>query len=162
LPEIRQLENTQELCITLGIKFKSEKLLGNATLECKHEGAEAYATLEENMLAQQKFEELSTPQIDAGLHDGQAVEAFTTSLQAGSDMTLGEGVEMMTTSLAPVATSDAQSGEAVEAFTTSLGPVLTGDALGGDSVEAFTTSLSPKVVSLTAEGDLVQAFTTSL
>ncbi|WP_294621449.1 DUF6749 domain-containing protein [uncultured Roseovarius sp.] len=72
------------------------------------------------MLAQLKTEERLAPEIHADLHAGQAVEAFTTSLIAGSDMGLGEGVEMMTTSLGPVAASDAQSGEAVEAFTTSL------------------------------------------
>ncbi|MRU13983.1 hypothetical protein FDP25_00910 [Roseovarius sp. A21] len=72
------------------------------------------------MLAQLKTEEISTPQAVASLHDGQAVEAFTTSLLAGTEMGLGEGVEMMTTSLAPVGAVDAQSGDAVEAFTTSL------------------------------------------
>lgn len=72
------------------------------------------------MLAQRKPEEFSTPRAEASLHDGQAVGAFTTSLLAGTEMGLGEGVEMMTTSLAPVAASDAQSGDAVEAFTTSL------------------------------------------
>ncbi|WP_306150789.1 DUF6749 family protein [Roseovarius sp. MMSF_3281] len=72
------------------------------------------------MLAQLKTEERTPHTVEADLHGGQAVEAFTTSLIAGSDMGLGEGVELMTTSLGPVATSDAQTGEAVEAFTTSL------------------------------------------
>lgn len=122
--------------------------------------------LEKHMLAQRKTEihHSHVQSEDISLHDGSAVEAFTSSLSpvSSGDALSGEAVEAFTSSLGPVTASESQAGDAVEAFTSSLAPTTTADLGQGDAVELFTSSLGPVQASTVTEGNAVELFTSSL